>query len=180
MIIPLLTLLLLSATNAFQTPVKPLHLTFLNSKINDKIDLSSTKVVNNENLCAGEKKVYCRCWKSETFPLCDGSHVGHNKETGDNVGPLILAADKVEEASSSSVDCNEVKKASVLSKIKNILGFGDNTNTDGLTTRERLAKMGLSALLSYGWVSNMSYAVTLSLSWYGFSKKVSFKWQVQE
>jgi hypothetical protein len=42
-----------------------------------------------------------------------------------------------------------------------------------LTTRERLAKMGLSALLSYGWVSNMSYAVTLSLSWYGFSKQVS-------
>ena len=106
--------------------------------------------------------------------------MGHNKETGDNVGPLILAADKVEEASSSSVDCNEVKKASVLSKIKNILGFGDNKNTDGLTTRERLAKMGLSALLSYGWVSNMSYAVTLSLSWYGFSKKVSFKWQAQE
>ncbi|KAJ0042129.1 hypothetical protein Pint_17304 [Pistacia integerrima] len=33
---------------------------------------------------------YCRCWRSKTFPLCDGSHVKHNKATGDNVGPLLL------------------------------------------------------------------------------------------
>eukprot|EP01063_Lacrimia_lanifica_P019179 TRINITY_DN2626_c0_g1_i1.p5 TRINITY_DN2626_c0_g1~~TRINITY_DN2626_c0_g1_i1.p5 ORF type:complete len:135 (+),score=64.98 TRINITY_DN2626_c0_g1_i1:76-480(+) len=36
------------------------------------------------------KVVLCRCWKSKTFPYCDGSHVEHNKKTGDNVGPLIL------------------------------------------------------------------------------------------
>ncbi|CDP10801.1 unnamed protein product [Coffea canephora] len=24
------------------------------------------------------------------FPLCDGSHVKHNKATGDNVGPLLV------------------------------------------------------------------------------------------
>eukprot|EP00563_Minutocellus_polymorphus_P012683 CAMPEP_0181073400 /NCGR_PEP_ID=MMETSP1070-20121207/29059_1 /TAXON_ID=265543 /ORGANISM="Minutocellus polymorphus, Strain NH13" /LENGTH=269 /DNA_ID=CAMNT_0023154469 /DNA_START=92 /DNA_END=901 /DNA_ORIENTATION=- len=42
---------------------------------------------------------------------------------------------------------------------------------DGLTFKQRLAKMGLSALLSYGFVSNMSYSVTVSLAWFGFSKK---------
>ena len=33
------------------------------------------------------------CWKSGTFPLCDATHVKHNKETGDNVGPLIIDND---------------------------------------------------------------------------------------
>jgi len=43
---------------------------------------------------------------------------------------------------------------------------------DGLTTKQRLAKMGLAVALSYGWVSNMSYTVTVSLAWYIFSKQV--------
>ena len=44
-------------------------------------------------LGVGKKAVMCRCWKSGTFPLCDASHVNHNKETGDNVGPLIIDND---------------------------------------------------------------------------------------
>jgi CDGSH-type Zn-finger protein len=172
-------LLLLASTNGFQTPHKSRHISSpLYGKINDKIDLASKKVVNNEQLCSGDKKVYCRCWKSDTFPLCDGAHVAHNKETGDNVGPLILSTDKAEVASvdsTSNVDVSE--KTSVLAKIIKFMGFGSDKNKDGLTMRERLSKMGLLALLSYGWVSNMSYAVTLSLSWYGFSKKVSCEYK---
>ncbi|KAL1520741.1 hypothetical protein AB1Y20_022309 [Prymnesium parvum] len=34
----------------------------------------------------------CRCYKSATFPYCDGSHVEHNQKTGDNCGPLIIDA----------------------------------------------------------------------------------------
>lgn len=49
-----------------------------------------------ESLEAGGKKVYCRCWQSGTFPLCDGAHMAHNKETGDNVGPLIVSVKKEE------------------------------------------------------------------------------------
>lgn len=62
-------------------------------------------------------------------------------------------------------------KASLLDKIKRIFKNDKSKYDDGLTTKEKLAKMGLSALLSYGWVSNMSYAITLSLSWYTHSKK---------
>jgi len=61
-----------------------------------QIDLESPKVVHNEQLCTGDKKVMCRCWKSGTFPACDASHVAHNKETGDNVGPLIVSVPKEE------------------------------------------------------------------------------------
>lgn len=38
----------------------------------------------------GDKKVFCRCWRSKKFPYCDGSHTKHNQVTGDNVGPLIV------------------------------------------------------------------------------------------
>ena len=33
---------------------------------------------------------YCRCWRSKTFPMCDGSHAAFNKATGDNTGPLVF------------------------------------------------------------------------------------------
>ncbi|CAG2116526.1 unnamed protein product [Medioppia subpectinata] len=38
----------------------------------------------------GDKSVFCRCWRSKKFPYCDGAHNDHNKDTGDNVGPLII------------------------------------------------------------------------------------------
>jgi CDGSH-type Zn-finger protein len=65
-------------------------------KMNLKVDLDAQKVVNMESLSAGDKKVYCRCWMSDTFPLCNGSHAKHNAATGDNVGPLIVSVPKAE------------------------------------------------------------------------------------
>ncbi|KAL5196537.1 hypothetical protein ABZP36_000049 [Zizania latifolia] len=60
--------------------------------INPAIRKEEAKVV--DTVLAGELSkpltAYCRCWRSGTFPLCDGSHVKHNKETGDNVGPLLV------------------------------------------------------------------------------------------
>lgn len=42
---------------------------------------------------------------------------------------------------------------------------------DDLTFRQRLAKMGLNCALSYGFVSNMSYCVSVSAAWFIFSKR---------
>lgn len=59
-------------------------------RFNNLVDLKSEKVVSSLEVKAGEKCVICRCWKSKKFPLCDGAHVSHNKETGDNLGPAII------------------------------------------------------------------------------------------
>jgi len=62
-----------------------------NKKVNHKIDLGNAKVVNTVDIEDLDKKaIFCRCWRSNKFPYCDGSHVKHNEETGDNVGPLII------------------------------------------------------------------------------------------
>lgn len=59
--------------------------------INPSIQKDEAKVVNIVPVPEpGTKAVYCRCWRSGKFPLCDAAHVEHNKATGDNVGPLIV------------------------------------------------------------------------------------------
>jgi CDGSH-type Zn-finger protein len=66
-------------------------------QVNHKIGLDKPKVVDMvqfSEVAGNEKLVLCRCWKSKKFPYCDGAHVKHNKETGDNVGPLVILGGK--------------------------------------------------------------------------------------
>ena len=60
--------------------------------INTSIKKDEAKVVNKTTLVDLQDKVkdgkpvaYCRCWKSKTFPYCDGSHAKWNEATKDNV-----------------------------------------------------------------------------------------------
>lgn len=82
-----------------------------NSVVNLAIKKNESKVVDNVDIEEiGDKKVFCRCWRSAMvhfiiqpillpcinfyltfqFPYCDGTHNKHNAATGDNVGPLII------------------------------------------------------------------------------------------
>ncbi len=60
------------------------------SRINTQIEVDSPKVVHTVTVNAGEKVAICRCWKSAKFPLCDGAHNKHNKDTNDNIAPCIV------------------------------------------------------------------------------------------
>lgn len=62
------------------------------------------------------------------------------------------------------------KDLSLLQRLKK--PFAKKEEDDGLTFRQRLAKMGLAAVLSYGMVSNISYSISVSLAWYIFSSRV--------
>ena len=57
-------------------------------RINSKIDLESPKVATMETLETGNKKVYCRCWQSDTFPFCNGAHMKHNEVRFSSAGLL--------------------------------------------------------------------------------------------
>jgi len=53
---------------------------------------------HNENLPVGKAIALCRCWQSEAFPYCDGSHRKVNAAGNDKVGPAIIKAVPAEEA----------------------------------------------------------------------------------
>merc|ERR1712087_875186 len=66
-------------------------------RVNTTIKLDQDKVVDKvdmEDIAKDGMLKVCRCWKSKTFPLCDGSHVAHNKECNDNVGPALVFHEK--------------------------------------------------------------------------------------
>ena len=72
-------------------------------------------------------------------------------------------------------------------KIMNSLQLTNNNNNDSLLTsvkefftnnkskfnRESLSKLGMSALLAYGFVSNVSGVIAVSSAWFIFCKRVS-------
>lgn len=60
------------------------------------------------------------------------------------------------------------KKKSVFGKFLNAMKPKSDKN---MSTKEMLAKMGLSTLLSYGFVSNMSMGACVTCSWYAFARK---------
>jgi len=64
-------------------------------RVNSSYKLDSKKVAETFHVDdLGDKTVFCRCWKSAKFPLCDGAHGKHNKACGDNLGPVIVTKNK--------------------------------------------------------------------------------------
>lgn len=103
----------------------------------------------------------------------------HNNDNNDNISSEENGVDSFSaqttttnsngEDTASTVTIDNKVSPSWKTKFVNYIKGGSD---DGLTFKQRLAKMGLATMLSYGWVSNMSYSVTVSVAWYIFSKQV--------
>ncbi|XP_076759748.1 CDGSH iron sulfur domain 2 [Xylocopa sonorina] len=64
-------------------------------RVNLSIKKDVNKVVDSVDIeDITDKAVFCRCWRSENWPYCDGSHGRHNQDTNDNVGPLVVTKKK--------------------------------------------------------------------------------------
>ena len=88
-------------------------------------------------------------------------------DSDDGVQPTTASDDSVQPTASDVSAFSE--KRSIVSKIKSAIGF--NRDKDEEPLKAKLMKMGLACFLSYGFVSNMGYAVSLSLCWYSFNVK---------
>ena len=92
--------------------------------------------------------------------------------TSDSTGGVNNDDNEEKEEDDTSVSISPAKEeVPAWKRIVFFYKYRNNDDGDGLTFRQKLAKMGLSALLSYGFVSNMSYCVSVGLAWFGFSKK---------
>ena len=58
----------------------------------------------SKELCeqSGHLSLILLCGCVLQFPYCDGTHNTHNKETGDNVGPLKVTCEKKKEEKKKS------------------------------------------------------------------------------
>mmetsp|Transcript_1491 Transcript_1491/g.3176 ORF Transcript_1491/g.3176 Transcript_1491/m.3176 type:complete len:176 (-) Transcript_1491:47-574(-) len=108
-------------------------------------------------------------------PFLDSNLVGYQRSPS-TVSSLFAATsgDESSSLSSSSSEDKAAAAAAVPTWKRALLFYKYNEDgslksksdpeDDGLTFKQKLAKMGLSALLSYGFVSNLSYCVTVSLA----------------
>eukprot|EP00545_Synedropsis_sp_CCMP1620_P008017 CAMPEP_0119013436 /NCGR_PEP_ID=MMETSP1176-20130426/8447_1 /TAXON_ID=265551 /ORGANISM="Synedropsis recta cf, Strain CCMP1620" /LENGTH=209 /DNA_ID=CAMNT_0006966527 /DNA_START=137 /DNA_END=766 /DNA_ORIENTATION=+ len=97
--------------------------------------------------------------------------------------PLFLAdaaaasdgSEVVEEnGDDTSLEDTTASSKTRLDRMKGWVGLGGSNKKkedDGLTFRQKLSKAGLAVVLSYGAVSNFSYGISMSIAWYGFSRK---------
>jgi hypothetical protein len=57
----------------------------------------------------------------------------------------------------------------LVQRVKKYFSF----KSDGMTSRQRLASIGVDVFLSYGFVQNVSITISTSLAWCLFSTRVS-------
>ncbi len=120
--------------------------------------------------CATTRAIPCTKPLSSLTPLPYKSSVTGLYSYQDTNPRSISSLSPLFSSESESEEPNEPvpEKKSFLGKAMDMI---KPKSSEKLSTKETLKKMGLSVLLSYGFVSNMTYCVITGLSWFTFSKK---------
>jgi hypothetical protein len=109
--------------------------------------------------------VSSRLWMTESL---DDASPNDNLGVGNSEEVVEVETDAVIVDSDNG---NSVEISTVPAWKRIVFAYKYNKKDDGLTFRQRLGKAGLSVVLSYGFVSNMSYCVSVSAAWYIFCKR---------
>jgi hypothetical protein len=127
-------------------------------------------IVTPPTLASSSQQPYT--WNQVSSPLhgTRGTRVVPRYYSNLPLMPLFMTSSSGEDKGDDVTPTTTQTAVSPFKKIRQLL-FPPKKDADGLTTTQKLAKMGMSVLLSYGFVSNMSYSVTISLAWFIFSKR---------
>jgi len=97
---------------------------------------------------------------------------GAAKSSNDNNDEQRREVEVVDDASISKSQIQSLKNSDASVSSSNVKAFFNNNNKKQKFNRESLSKLGMSALLAYGFVSNVSGVIAVSCAWFIFSKKV--------
>lgn len=145
----LLALTILSATNAF-VPIRP------------------TSLVIHHPQATKQQHYHHAFWTSS----CASRLCLTAAADDDNDDAAAFTEEETISDSKSAVDSSLINGETKADQEKKRWWKRGKTEDDGLSFRQKLAKAGLSVVLSYGAVSNMSYGISMSIAWYAFSRKV--------
>jgi hypothetical protein len=108
-----------------------------------------------------------KSWRGQNKPSESAPGQSFSPEGSKRFATLAFPPDDVDYKDGNEVI--EGDSPSLMRRVKKYFTFKD----DGMTSKQRMAKMGLDAILSYGFVQNVSYTITVSLAWFLFSSQVS-------
>lgn len=89
------------------------------------------------NVVIGGRLCLCRCWRSETFPYCDGTHKTFNNQTGECLGSIAIEwtddstpEDNETKTLVEQMDIQSMNASTELSSLEMIDSNGENESRD--------------------------------------------------
>eukprot|EP00587_Corethron_hystrix_P007946 CAMPEP_0113314864 /NCGR_PEP_ID=MMETSP0010_2-20120614/10752_1 /TAXON_ID=216773 ORGANISM="Corethron hystrix, Strain 308" /NCGR_SAMPLE_ID=MMETSP0010_2 /ASSEMBLY_ACC=CAM_ASM_000155 /LENGTH=322 /DNA_ID=CAMNT_0000171231 /DNA_START=156 /DNA_END=1127 /DNA_ORIENTATION=- /assembly_acc=CAM_ASM_000155 len=128
------------------------------------VDVAAPRVSNS--FASLSKKIGNQALPS-TREVSNRNKIGTTLSLSEAVGDIEIESIPSDNSGSEANAVEELSSKKIMSRLKRIFKKKD----DGEDFKTKLKNMGLNVFLSYGWVSNMGYSISVSLAWFIFSKR---------